>query len=258
MSKSKGNVAEPFSLVEKHGADAIRFWCSNTPLGTDSAYSEDRLDVGKKFITKLWNTLKFTIQNEILRQISPSQIHNNVDFWVLGELQKTIAEYVGYMEKMDYFHARKSIDSFFWNIFCDNYLEFIKIRYYGAKAFIYKEKTLSQEEITKIEASKNSAVQTVFFVMKGILSIYSPFCPFICEKVHSILFNSKSLHSQGFFANFQNEIGTINIPKTNGEEWLAVVDSFRKHKTENTTEEFFKHNNFNNLPQEIQQYMGIL
>jgi valyl-tRNA synthetase len=256
MSKSKGNVTDPFSLIQKHGADAVRFWCSNTPLGTDSAYSEDRLELGKKFTTKLWNCLKFAMQNEIPSQVDVLQVSNDVDFWAISEMKKAVAEYRKYMEKMDYFHARKTADDFFWNIFCDNYLEFIKIRYYGTKAFIYKEKTLSKQEIDQIEQGKHSAIATVCTILKGIITLYSPFCPFICEKVQEILFNKNaSIHEQGSMQAFENTINNIT-QVIDGEKWLEVVELFRKSKAEGThltiDSASKKH-----LPLDIIQYIGL-
>jgi len=256
MSKSKGNVTDPFSLIQKHGADAVRFWCSNTPLGTDSAYSEDRLELGKKFTTKLWNCLKFAMQNAIPSQVDVLQVSNDVDFWAISELKKAVAEYRKYMEKMDYFHARKTADDFFWNIFCDNYLEFIKIRYYGTKAFIYKEKTLSKQEIDQIEQAKHSAIATVCTILKGIITLYSPFCPFICEKVQEILFNKNaSIHERGSMQVFESTINSI-VQVIDGEKWLEVVELFRKSKAEGahiTIDSASK----KHLPLDIIQYIGL-
>jgi valyl-tRNA synthetase len=256
MSKSKGNVTDPFSLIQKHGADTVRFWCSNTPLGTDSAYSEDRLELGKKFTTKLWNCLKFAMQNEIPSQVDVSKITKDVDFWVITEMENAVVEYRKYMDKMDYFHARKTADDFFWSIFCDNYLEFIKIRYYGTKAFIYKEKTLNQEEISQIEQGKNSAIATVCTILKGIITLYSPFCPFICEKVQEILFDGGvSIHAQGSLMVFENSINEIKNT-VDGEKWLEVVELFRKSKTEGTQfaiDDAVKID----LPFDVLQYIGL-
>ena len=256
MSKSKGNVTDPFSLIQKHGADTVRFWCSNTPLGTDSAYSEDRLELGKKFTTKLWNCLKFAKQNEIPSKVDVSKISNDVDFWAISELKKAVAEYRKYMDKMDYFHARKTADDFFWNIFCDNYLEFIKIRYYGTKAFIYKEKTLSEQETSQIEQGKDSAIATVCTILKGVITLYSPFCPFVCEKVQEILFNDgKSIHAQGAFVEFEDVVNKITNA-VDGKKWLEVVELFRKSKADCVNfilEDSLK----SQLPIDVLQYIGI-
>jgi len=256
MSKSKGNVTDPFSLIQKHGADTVRFWCSNTPLGTDSAYSEDRLDLGKKFTTKLWNCLKFAMQNEIPSQVDVSKITDDVDFWAISEMKKAVAEYKKFMGKMDYFHARKTADDFFWNIFCDNYLEFIKIRYYGTKAFIYKEKTLSEQEISQIEHGKNSAIATVCTILKGIITLYSPFCPFICEKVQEILFNeNESIHAQSSLLVFENIVDEVK-KEVDGKKWLEVVELFRRAKAEGIKFVIDDSSKIQ-IPLDVLQYIGL-
>ena len=258
MSKSKGNVVEPISLVKKHSADAVRFWCSNTPLGTDSAYSEGRLDLGKKFTTKLWNCLKFAMQNPKPENLSISNIANEVDLWILGELKNTVTEYKFHMEQMDYFHARKALDVFFWNSFCDNYLEFIKIRYHGAKAFIYKEVKLTQVENDEITKQQNYAINTVYAIMNGITTLYSPFCPFICEEVNSMLFqNINSINKINSLSIIEEILKPFFIQRSM--EWLSVVNEFRKYKTDGNLEEFHikYQNHTQNIPNDILYYIGV-
>lgn len=255
MSKSKGNVIEPLSLVKKHSADAVRFWCSNTPLGTDSAYSEDRLDLGKKFTTKLWNCLKFALQNPIPQNTDIENIKNEIDLWILGELKNSIKEYKFHMEQMDYFHARKVLDTFFWNFFCDNYLEFIKIRYYGIKAFMYKDSTLNNEEIAEITHRQNSAIETMGLILNGITTLYSPFCPFICEEVHSTLFNKQSINAENSLSVIEKTLTPFQRHNSN---WMDIVNEFRRHKADGKLDEFYKnHNNAINCPNDILQYIGV-
>lgn len=191
MSKSKGNVVDPFVLVKQYGADVIRYWCSNTPLGTDSAYSADRLEIGQKLTTKLWNCTKFILQNEVIKDFDTTKIICKEDLDIIQNLKNTIEQYKQELNKMKYFHARKVMDEFFWDIFCDRYLEDIKIRYYGINALIYKEKILTDEEIQKITLEQNSVMTTLMIVMKGIITLYSPFCPFICEEIQNILFKKE-------------------------------------------------------------------
>jgi valyl-tRNA synthetase len=261
MSKSKGNIVEPLALVQKHGADVVRFWCSNTPLGTDSAYSEDRLDLGKKFTTKLWNTIKFALQNEIPQKPNIGEIVNEVDFWIINELKKAITEYKIFMEKMDYFHARKTLDNFFWSIFCDNYLEFIKIRYYGIKAFIYKDVELLNDKIQKINEEQKSAITTLCIILHGITILYSPFCPFICEEVGLILFKKGGVSKQGSLNDFLQLLKNTQQLDTERElkfqKHLEVVEAFRRYKTEGRLNVFYVQWNdiIVNLPYDISTYI---
>jgi valyl-tRNA synthetase len=209
----------------------------------DSAFSEDRLDAGRKFVTKLWNVAKFVLQNDIAKrgkvEYDISNITNEVDLWLVFDLQNAIADFKKNLENMEYFHARKALDNFFWNIFCDNYLEVVKVRSYGIGAFIYREKTLSPSEITEIEQGQNSCVHAVFFVMEAILKLYAPYCPFVCEEIHSIIFGTGNIHGENSFAEITNLIAKINPQdNANTNKWLEVIFEFRKAKTENTLDKF--------------------
>ena len=249
MSKSKGNVAEPLEVLKKFGSDVVRYWCCNTPFGTDSAYSVDRLELGQKFTTKFWNCAKFALQNEKLNLKEEFRPTNEVDLWILGELAFAVGEYEKHFDEFSYFHARKVLDSFFWNCFCDNYLEIIKVRYYGIKAFVYKDKNLSQNEIDEIEKGKNSAIWTVYLVMKVLGVVYSPFCPFICEEVSAILFGEEgSVSARGSLKEIEK---LLVFEKQENVKWLEEVVRFRKCKQEG--------GEFTNeiaLPKDVVNYFG--
>ena len=174
MSKTKGNGTDPLTAVDKFGADALRYWIATAPIGTDLRYSDDEVKRGSKLLTKLWNVSKFVLMN--LTDFDPSSAHKISvserfieDKWVLNELNKAIAETRKNLDKYDNFNARGSIDTFFWDIFCDQYIEFIKDRFWSPEKYSAQ--------------SKLSAQWTLWTVLRNIIGLYAPFIPFITEEL---------------------------------------------------------------------------
>ncbi|MBQ1996946.1 MAG: class I tRNA ligase family protein [Alphaproteobacteria bacterium] len=174
MSKTKGNGTDPLDTVEKFGTDALRYWIATAPIGTDIRYSDDEVKRGSKLLTKLWNASKYVLMNlsdfepETAQQI-PVNERFIEDRWVLSELNKTIAETRKHLDKYDNYNSRAAIDTFFWDIFCDQYLEFIKDRFWAPEKY-------SAE-------SKLSAQWTLYTVLRQIIGLYAPFIPFLTEEL---------------------------------------------------------------------------
>ena len=174
MSKTKGNGTDPLDSVDKFGADALRYWIATAPIGTDLRYSDDEVKRGSKLLTKLWNASKYVLMNltdfepKTAKQIPVAERFIE-DRWVLNELNKAVAETRKNLDKYDNYNARAAIDTFFWEIFCDQYLEFIKDRFWSPEKY-------SAE-------SKLSAQWTLFTVLRTIIGLYAPFIPFITEEL---------------------------------------------------------------------------
>ena len=174
MSKTKGNGTDPLTTVDKFGVDALRYWIATAPIGTDIRYSDDEVKRGSKLLTKLWNAAKYTLMN--LTDFDPSSAKEILasdrfieDRWVLSELNKTIADVRRNLDKYDNYNSRAAIDTFFYEIFCDQYLEFIKDRFWSPEKY-------SAE-------SKLSAQWTLWEVLRAIIGLYAPFIPFLTEEL---------------------------------------------------------------------------
>ncbi|MBO4672613.1 MAG: valine--tRNA ligase [Alphaproteobacteria bacterium] len=189
MSKTKGNGVDPLDAVDKFGADALRYWVATAPIGTDLRYSEEEIKRGSKLLTKLWNASKYVLMN--LTDFEPKTAQEIPvakrfieDRWVLAELNKAIAEVRKNLDKYDNFNARAAADTFFWEIFCDQYLEFIKDRFWSPEKY-------SAE-------SKLSAQWTLFTVLRAIIGMYAPFIPFVTEelwqKIYKDVEGGETLH----------------------------------------------------------------
>ena len=174
MSKTKGNGTDPLDTVAKFGADALRYWIATAPIGTDIRYSDDEVKRGSKLLTKLWNAAKYVLMNltdfepDTAKKISVADRFIE-DRWVLSELNKTIAEVRKDLDKYDNYNSRAAIDTFFYEIFCDQYLEFIKDRFWSPEKY-------SAE-------SKLSAQWTLYEVLRAVIGLYAPFIPFQTEEL---------------------------------------------------------------------------
>ncbi|MBU4022914.1 valine--tRNA ligase [Patescibacteria group bacterium] len=219
MSKSKGNVIKPENLIENYGADAIRYWASQAGMGEDIRYSEEEIRIGKRTVTKIWNASQFCLMH--LKAYKPNKAElkfiQDEDKWIFTKLSEAIENYCEKMDKYEYQRAKEIIDSFFWNDFCDNYLEIIKHRVYD-------------EEIEK--KSLRAAQFTLYNILLSVLKLYAPIMPFITEEIY-----------QSYFIKFEKEksIHLTFLPKpdkkflTEFKDFELVIEAIaqiRKYKSE--------------------------
>jgi valyl-tRNA synthetase len=181
MSKSKGNVIEPRVVLEQYGADALRFWAAGSKLGEDMDYQEKDLLTGKKFITKLWNASKFVFMNlKDYNNEKPKKLEM-VDELFLEKLNLLIKSCTDNFEKYEYSKVKMEVEKFFWQDFCDNYLEIIKGRVYNSKG-----------------DEKKSAQFVLYHSLLSILKMIAPVMPFITEEIYQSYFKKneeeKSIH----------------------------------------------------------------
>jgi len=179
ISKSSGESADAESLIDKFSADALRFWASESELGKDHRFYETELKAGQRLVTKLINAARFLEMNigETIVQDPISLNLDDSDIWVLQKLNETIANYHRNFLVFEYSKARKSVDAFFWNVLCDNYLEFIKYRL--------------RSEGPEAEISKQAAVSTFYYCLQAVTKMYAPIIPFATEEVYQQLFAAK-------------------------------------------------------------------
>lgn len=185
MHKSKGNVIDPKTVLDKYGADALRFWSFSSSLGEDIRYMEKDLVSGQRLATKLWNASKFIIFN--LQGYSPKRKPKKletIDKFVISELNKIVKECTDAFDSYEYVKIRLLIENFFWHTFCDNYLEIVKDRIYNEEKRGYD--------------AKVSAQYTLYFCLLGILKLIAPIMPHITEEIYQRYFRKfegdKSIH----------------------------------------------------------------
>ena len=245
MSKSAGNVISPIGLIQSKGSDAVRYWAGNATLGLDTAYSDDLISVGQKLITKLFNSAKFAEMNfeNLTDKIATAKsdvenglIFETIDKWLISKAKITLEKATKFFENYEFNKALEIIENLFWNDFCDNYLEIVKIRCYGAKAFKYQDVILSKEQLEAINESQQSAIRTIYYVFNIILKLFTPFVPAICEEIYSCLYEdefnkTKSISSRGTWPKVNDLIENFSSLEI-GDITIRILSEVRKYKSE--------------------------
>ena len=175
MSKSKGNVIDPLTLIDKFGADALRFTMSaSAAQGRDIRMSEERVEGYRNFTTKLWNAAKFCEMNDAFPKegFDPSSVSNTLNKWIIGEVLNTAKGISDSLEAYKFNEASAAIYQFTWGTFCDWYLEFTK--------------PLLAEGSGEL---KNEVRATTGWVLEQILRLLNPFMPYITEELYANIAN---------------------------------------------------------------------
>ena len=167
MSKSKGNVVVPAEPIDNHGADAVRYWAASARLGTDAAFDEGQMKVGRRLAIKLLNAAKFALSFEV--PAGSTEVTEAVDQAMLLALADVVREATGAFEAYDHTKSLELTEKFFWT-FTDDYLELVKERAYNAEG------TVSAAQ----QASAAIALRKALHVM---LRLFAPFLPFATEEV---------------------------------------------------------------------------
>jgi valyl-tRNA synthetase len=164
MSKSKGNVVTPMALLEEHGSDGVRYWAASGRPGTDTTFDPGQMKVGRRLAIKLLNASKFALARAEPR----GAISAPVDRGMLTSLARLVADSTEQLDAYQYATVLERAERWFWS-FCDDYLELVKNRRYGAQG-------------AELAGSANSAL---IVALGSILRVFAPFLPFVTEEVWS-------------------------------------------------------------------------
>jgi valyl-tRNA synthetase len=169
MSKSKGNVIDPLSIIDDYGADALRFTlAAMAAQGRDIKLSASRVEGYRNFATKLWNAARFGEVNGCKRAagFDPKKAHETLNRWILGEAAKAAREVTAAIEAYRFNEAAGAVYRFVWSIYCDWYIELAKPVLTGADG-----------------SAKNETRATAAYVLDEILKLLHPFMPFLTEEL---------------------------------------------------------------------------
>lgn len=173
-SKTRGNVVDPLDLVDRFGADALRFTLAALTMpGSDLKLSESRTEGYRHFANKIWNASRFALMNlekfnigESSKEVSPDEF-SLPDRWIRGRLNDVIRDVRKSLEDYKFNEASNSLYQFIWHEFCDWYLEL-------AKLYLYQEGGEKRQKLTK---------RTLLEVLDAVLRLLHPFMPFITEEI---------------------------------------------------------------------------
>ena len=173
MSKSLGNGIDPIEIINKYGADALRFSLSiNVSPGSDIRLSEEKVESYRNFANKIWNAARFVLMN--LQGFTPEGIPTEhltlADQWILTQFQSAAKDITENLEAFDLGYAATRIYDFAWSTFCDWYIEIAKQGLYGDDP-----------------VRKKTTQEVLYYVLIGILKLLHPFMPFITEEIYGYL-----------------------------------------------------------------------
>ena len=212
MSKSLGNGVDPMDVIEKYGADALRFFLStSTASGMDLRYDEEKVASTWNFINKFWNASRFVLMNiEDLNETNYTLENlKEEDKLILTKLNNLIKVVTKRMDKYDFNIVGSELYTFIWNAFCDNYIEFAKfsLNDYTTKSVLLK-------------------------VLTDLLKMLHPFMPYVTDEIYNMLpIKEENIMISTYPTYSKNEIFNNELENIN--EKLEFIRMFRNIKLEN-------------------------
>ncbi|MCQ2516725.1 MAG: valine--tRNA ligase [Saccharofermentans sp.] len=180
MSKSLGNGIDPLEIIDKYGADALRFALvtGNAP-GNDQRFQEDKIEMGRNFSNKIWNAMRFVIMNcddDLSFEDVDASKYTLEDKWILTGLNRLVSEVTVNFDNYDYGVALQKIVDFLWDSYCDWYIEIAKSRLFDTECPTRKE-----------------ALYLLNYVLGVCMKLLHPFMPFVTEEVYyNLVLDTKS------------------------------------------------------------------
>ena len=219
ISKSRGGgPIAPMAVMEQYSADAARYWAASTGFGKDSIISEEKIQVGAKLVTKLWNVARFA--ERFLAGYTPPEQRpalSPADRWILARAQRLIVRATDLLDGYDYAAAKSEIEAFFWQALADNYLEMAKERLYDATS-----------------PGHDGARYTLHRLLLTVLKLFAPFLPYVTEEIYLGLFaavdGAPSIH-RARWPEADTALASTAAEAV-GDALVAIATAVRRYKSE--------------------------
>jgi len=224
MSKRAGNYVDPMDIIDKYGADALRYWSAGATLGNDLRFNEEDVGDGKRLVTKLYNATKFVagylayyLIEERDKMLPNATI---IDKWILSRFNETVKEVTDFLDRYEYSHALKTAERFFFADFCDNYLEIVKDRFWSPQKYRH----------AVVEAARHVLYEVNF----GVLKLFAPFMPYITEELYQRVFKHIDKHNSIHVLQWPQYDKNLNFPQDEQKTimMLQVLTAVRRLKTD--------------------------
>ncbi len=229
MSKSLGNGIDPLEIIDKYGADALRFALAtgNSP-GNDMRFSDEKIEAARNFANKLWNAARFVMMNLTIDEIHtpiPADL-SDADKWILTKFEETVQSVTANIERYEVGIALSYLYDFVWDVYCDWYIE------------------LAKSAVSGDDTARSQTAQNVLaYVLRETLKLLHPFMPFITEEIYQglpgeegyIMVKSFPEYDEGLTfpdaaAGMEKVIEAIRAIRTRRAE-MGVVPSRKAHCT---------------------------
>ena len=211
FSKSLGNGIDPFDMIEKYGADSLRYYlATDVTNGTDMRFDEDRIKAIWNFINKIWNASRFVLTNISSLKSIDLEVLKPEDKWILTKYEKTLNDVKKFMDKYQFNNASNMIYDFTWNYFCDYYIE-----------------------MAKYSLDLDSTKSVLCYILTGILKLLHPFMPYVTEEIYQLLplKDSESIMISEYPKH--NKKYVFELEEDVVDDEIEFIKSFRNIKAEN-------------------------
>ncbi len=217
MSKSLGNGIDPLEIIEKYGADALRFALAtgNSP-GNDMRFSDEKIESARNFTNKIWNAARFVLMNLDIESVSiPDQSKLEIeDKWILSLFNKLVRDVTSNLDKFELGIALSKLYEFIWDIYCDWYIELTKPR------------------LQDKESEGNKTAQNVLaYVLRETLKLLHPFMPFITEEIYQALPHDEQSIMISSFPKFDHEF-TFDSDEEKMSALIDAICALRNRRSE--------------------------
>ncbi len=216
MSKSLGNGIDPLEVIDKYGADALRFMLANgNSPGNDMRYIDEKVKSARNFANKLWNASRFIMMNlpdGFINEGLPENL-NLEDKWVISKFNTLAKEVNENLDKFELGVAVSKLYDFIWDVYCDWYIELTKPR------------------IQEGGETKNTAQAVLVWVMEGMLKLLHPFMPYITEEIWQVLTNESGPIMISQFPQYDEKLSFINEEDDFG-KIIEAIKAVRARRTE--------------------------
>lgn len=221
ISKSRGGgPLPPLEMLDRYSADAVRYWAASTGTGKDAVISEEKIQMGARLVTKLWNVARFSapfLEGETGQRIPLAlDAFSPADRWMLSRLQRVIRRVTSEFHNYEYAAARSEIENYFWD-FTDNYLEMAKLRLYQGAGDGYQ-----------------TARFTLYQILVNVLCLFAPVLPHVTEQIYIAMFTHPdhrlSIHRMPWPT--PNDSWLDERSEKVGELLLEIATIVRRYKSE--------------------------